>query len=525
MIGESVGAYKIISELGRGGMGVVYLADHRHMGRRAAIKFLLPELSRLGDRLQRFFLEARAASLVDHDGIVRVFDCDVHVNGSAYIVMEYLNGQSLQAFLAGRGRLAAAEAASIIVRVADALAAAHDRGIVHRDLKPENIFVLASPPGGIKVLDFGVAKLSHAFDNAPYRTQSGAVVGTPLYMSPEQARGSGGLVDARADIYSMGCILFEMLSGRPPFTHASANELLLAHIGTRPPPLDPALPPSLRVLVEGMLAKEAGDRPGLREEVIPILQAVVSGRTAWFEGMVAAPAATVTVPLGEPSPVPGTLGSVTSQQPVPPAATVPTDAGRARRKSWWALGAVAVLGALGIGFGWRFAGPRERAAEVPAAAVAPDRAPAGPAIAPPTPVPVAPPPEATPAAVAPRAAAASPRRSGATRGAGSARSRASGRTVASARLVPSEAVTDGRRVQLLSEPPGSVICTPNVPTRVGYTNGSVELPTDRDKTTFILYRAGYHLERVTLAAAETGPRTVKLRPLTEDDLAPLPPCR
>ena len=276
MIGESVGAYTIVSELGRGGMGVVFLGQHRHLGWKAAIKFLQPEYSERPDALNRFFTEARAASLIDHDGIVRVLDCDVHPSGQAYIVMEYLEGHTLREYIAWRGRLSVPEVAAVMVRVADALAAAHGQGIIHRDLKPDNIFVLTRPPGAVKILDFGVAKLIRS--GAPTSTMSGTVIGTPLYMSPEQAR--AGTLDGRADIYSLGCILFEMLCGRPPFVYGTSGEVIAAHLAQSPPSpesLDANIPSPLRELLERMLAKSADERPGLKSEVIPTLRALSSG--------------------------------------------------------------------------------------------------------------------------------------------------------------------------------------------------------------------------------------------------------
>jgi serine/threonine-protein kinase len=505
-------------------MGVVYLAEHRHMGRRAAIKFLMPELSQMGDRLQRFFLEARAASMVEHDGIVRVFDCDVHPNGSAYIVMEYLAGQNLQAFLAIRRALPPSEAAAVMLPVASALAAAHDKGIVHRDLKPENIFVLSHPPGGIKILDFGVAKLSQSVHNEPSRTQSGALLGTPLYMSPEQARGSA-TVDARADVYSMGCILFEMLTGQPPFTHLSSNELLLAHMGQPPPPLDPSIPAALRVLVAGMLAKEPGERPTVREGVIPILQSVITGRPV--EGVPAVTA--VLPPQGHVSPV---------ESYAPPSTPMPSLDQKPERSRTGAVALLAVLAMLGGGALWwlRREGTGPVAATADPAA-APSATGAGaPALertkaetisenadvnamanagTKPAPGPAPAPPGQDPAVAE---GIATSRRSPAPRG--RTRARTAGKSPG--KLAARAESAAGLRVELTSEPAGSLVCLPNVASRVGLTNGTVDLGA-RERATVILYHPGFHLERVTLASAEA--RTVKLRPLNEDDLAPPPPCR
>src|SRR5215510_6594604 len=184
-------------------MGAVFLAEHTLIGRRAAIKVLLPALSQQREIVDRFFNEARATTSIPDPGIVQVFDFGFNVDGSAYIVMEFLEGEPLDKRLTRLGLLAASDALRITRQVSGSLGAAHARGIVHRDLKPDNIFMVRDPeaPGGErpKILDFGIAKLGG--DNpSRMRTQTGALMGTPVYMSPEQCRGAG-LVDHRSDIY------------------------------------------------------------------------------------------------------------------------------------------------------------------------------------------------------------------------------------------------------------------------------------------------------------------------------------
>jgi serine/threonine-protein kinase len=273
MIGETLGNYRVLSAIGKGGMGEVFLAEHTLIGRRVAIKVLLRQLSLDADSVTRFFNEARAAAKLHHPGLVEVFDFGHHSDGSAYIVMELLTGESLKARIERDTRFAPATALAIARQVAIALEAAHEQGIIHRDLKPENIFLLEDPdaPGGVraKVLDFGIAKLVE--DEVPnsVKTKTGAVFGTPRYMAPEQCKNAGG-VDRRSDIYALGCILFEMLLGRPPFQYDNWGELVAAHIHLEPPrprEIDPELPAAIELVVMRMLAKQPQDRYATMTEV------------------------------------------------------------------------------------------------------------------------------------------------------------------------------------------------------------------------------------------------------------------
>lgn len=262
--GTQVGAYRILQRIGAGGMGEVWLAEHAMLGRRAAVKVLLPEFSMKQEIVTRFFNEARAATAIADPGIVQIFDFGHHVDGTAYIVMELLDGEPLDKRLARNGALPVTDALRIMRMVASSLGAAHARGIVHRDLKPENIFLVRDPevPGGerAKILDFGIAKLASADGGS--KTQTSAVMGTPTYMSPEQCRGAGH-VDQRSDVYALGCMLFALLVGRPPFDAEGIGEIIAMHLREPPPmpsQLRPGIPPEVDQLVLRCLAKDPNQR-------------------------------------------------------------------------------------------------------------------------------------------------------------------------------------------------------------------------------------------------------------------------
>src|SRR6185503_1241843 len=234
--GAEVGAYRVVHQIGRGGMGAVWLAEHIALGRRAALKVLHPEFSQRPDIVNRFFNEARAAAMTADPGIVQIFDFGQHVDGRSYIVMELLDGEALDRRLDRVGALEPRDALRIMRQVAITLGAAHALGIVHRDLKPENIYLARDPEvsGGerAKVLDFGIAKL--AADPVGAMTRTLEILGTPTFMSPEQCR-SAGNVDQRSDIYALGCVLFTMITGRPPFLAGCAGEVIAMHLCEAPP--------------------------------------------------------------------------------------------------------------------------------------------------------------------------------------------------------------------------------------------------------------------------------------------------
>ena len=287
--GQQIGGYTILHLLGRGGMGEVYLAQHRRVARRAAIKVLVPELSQNAVVLDRFFNEARAASLIRHPGIVDILDCDLY-EGQAYIVMEFLDGESFGGYLYRTGPLErdVPFLLGVSAAVASAVGAAHATGIIHRDLKPDNVYLhlgLNNAPVAVKILDFGIAKLALQ-DGGPSQTSTGVLLGTPAYMSPEQCRGAGR-VDNRSDIYSLGCILYEAACGFPPFVREGMGDLIVAHVSEAPvPPIQhaPSLPPALNALILRMLSKSTDERPQTMEDVVAELHACAQGLGIALDG-------------------------------------------------------------------------------------------------------------------------------------------------------------------------------------------------------------------------------------------------
>ncbi len=259
LLGERIGSWRVASLLGAGGMGRVYKAVQPEIGARVAIKVLKREAAADPDLVERFFNEARAVNVIRHDSIVDVIDLGRLPDGAPYIVMEFLEGASLNALLRRPGRLPLGTFARWMAEALDALAAAHAKDIVHRDLKPDNVFV--SPTGRVTVLDFGIAKLGGLAGLVAGTTQTGSLLGTPAYMAPEQARSQP--VDPRADLYAMGVILFEGATGQQPFTAASLYELLDLHVKTAPPSpraLEPTLPEAVEAVILRALAKDPADR-------------------------------------------------------------------------------------------------------------------------------------------------------------------------------------------------------------------------------------------------------------------------
>ncbi|HET6614163.1 MAG TPA: serine/threonine-protein kinase [Kofleriaceae bacterium] len=278
MIDRTLSNYKITSKLGEGGMGEVYLAEHVMMGKLAAIKTLRRELCGNPELVNRFFNEARSATMIKHPGIVDIYDFGYHDDGSAYIIMELLEGDDLSARLDGGAQLPMVEVAELGSQIADALAAAHGAGIIHRDLKPDNIFLCPDRAvfGGnrVKLLDFGIAKLTSDRMAVTAKTRTGTVMGTPYYMAPEQCRGASD-IDHRVDLYALGCILFEMTCGQVPFTGTGMGELLIAHVTEPPPPvrtLRPDADLAMVQLIERLLSKDRDDRVQRAAEVGDLLR-------------------------------------------------------------------------------------------------------------------------------------------------------------------------------------------------------------------------------------------------------------
>ena len=324
-IGEQVDSYRIDARLGSGGMGEVYKATDQKLGRTVAIKVLHPEMASDRERLQRFEQEARSASAFNHPNIITIYDIDWH-DGAPFIATEYVEGSTLTDLMA-EGRLSIRKALDYSVQIADGLARAHAQGLVHRDLKPDNVMITTE--GLVKILDFGLAKLARPDDwtegttqdlEHP-QTQEGHILGTAPYMSPEQAQGQD--LDFRSDIFSFGSLLYEMVTGRRPFSGDSAIKLLAAIVEKEPESagdLQPTIPPELNRILQRAMQKEPERRfqstADLKLELQEIKENLESGTA---------------IPSGR-------LGAVSSAP---------------RRRAWhWILGLLTVLGiGLGIWYG------------------------------------------------------------------------------------------------------------------------------------------------------------------------------
>jgi len=263
-VGQTVGNYAITATLGEGGMGTVFLAEHPVIGSKVALKAIHPEFARNAEIVSRFVTEAKVVNQIGHEHIVDITDFGNAPNGTFYFTMEYLEGQTLSALIKAEGRLSPGRALKIAAQIADALHASHEHGVIHRDLKPDNIFLIVRDgnPDFVKVLDFGLAKLTHADELPTHNTRTGSVMGTPYYMSPEQCEGKV-VIDHRSDIYALGVVLFEMLTGKVPFGGTGFGEILVKHI-TVPPPaarsIVPDLPPALDLILFRALAKDPSQR-------------------------------------------------------------------------------------------------------------------------------------------------------------------------------------------------------------------------------------------------------------------------
>jgi serine/threonine-protein kinase len=274
--------YRVREFLAEGGMGVIYRCEHRSIGHSLAVKFLNPEGCESREAYDRFLQEARLAASIDHPGIVKTFDLGITQAGVPYIVMELLEGEDLGVRLARRGTLGVEESVDLIRQLLGALAAVHAVGIVHRDLKPENLFI-ATQSGGeqiLKILDFGISRLLRRTPGSVDDRESGRIFGTPTYMSPEQTRADDG-VDHRSDLWAAGAMLFELLTGRPPFV-ANSQSQLVVDVLTRPVQdpriLRPEIPEHVARTVLVSLRKDPSERFGSAASMLESL-----GRSTYAE--------------------------------------------------------------------------------------------------------------------------------------------------------------------------------------------------------------------------------------------------
>ena len=277
-VGQLVGNFRIVSKIGQGGMGAVYAAVHRQIGRRAAVKVLHGPLAKTSDYAQRFLNEARAVNILRHPNLVEIFDFGQLPDGTLYIIMEFLEGESLRAKLRRSRKLSEPQATELARQMAQALDSAHQKGIIHRDLKPENVMLVADAmrptEDRVKILDFGIAKVNQQSqpnkqspapkgeDGEDFQTAIGTTMGTPKYMAPEQYA-DASKVDGKADVFALGVMLYEMIAGQVPFPKTS-----LAAFHQPPKPLaevEPSVSPKLAQLVHRMLTPKSLDRPGMRE--------------------------------------------------------------------------------------------------------------------------------------------------------------------------------------------------------------------------------------------------------------------
>ena len=284
---STIGPYRIIRKLSAGGMGTVYEAIHEAIERRVAIKILHPQLAASADTVRRFFNEAKAANRIDHPAIVQVQDCGQLPDGTSFIVMEFLRGETLGRRLRRPStRRLLAQNLRLMAQVAEALAAAHAAGIIHRDMKPDNVMVVGEPSSSsgerVKILDFGIAKLRDAGANGQTQTRDG-LLGTPTYMSPEQCNGAS-TIDSKTDVYSVGIMLYRIVAKRPPFMAEGTGAVIAMHLMQEPPPLKDLAPwvqPELAAFIHSLLVKNREQRP-----TMPQVAATLASLAKSLEGFV-----------------------------------------------------------------------------------------------------------------------------------------------------------------------------------------------------------------------------------------------
>jgi hypothetical protein len=346
--------YHILKKLGEGGMGTVYLAEHVKMGRKAALKVMNPGMNTDADAIARFNREAANASRLNHPNVCAIYDFGETSDGLIYLAMEFIEGESLTSLIEKNGYLAAPRAANIIHQAADALAVAHDYGIVHRDLKPDNIMIAKDRDGAdvVKVVDFGIAKASSS--DAQKVTKTGLVVGTPEYMSPEQL--AGDKLDGRSDIYSLGLVAFNCLTGLLPFPSETAQEAMIMRLTDHPKTLaemkpEVEWPEELQRVMDKVLARDADERYQKSDEfgrdiskaVQHMPAAVAATEGTMVMGAASAPAAAA-LPKTRMAPKGGATAKIEAPAPVPVAA-----APAKKSPMPMVIAAVVVIAAIGGG--------------------------------------------------------------------------------------------------------------------------------------------------------------------------------
>jgi serine/threonine protein kinase len=486
LIGQTIGNYQVTEKLGEGGMGSVYLAVHPTIGKKVALKVLHSEFSNNQDVATRFFNEARAVNDIGHPNIVDIVDYGILQAGNGrdqlvYFIMEYLAGATLSHLIRTEAPLPPERALQIGLQVADALAASHARGIVHRDLKPDNIILLqrGRERDFVKLLDFGIAKLTGGSAMGSHRTRTGIVMGTPAYMSPEQCEGRD-TVDQRTDIYALGIVMYEMLTGRVPFLGEGYGEILVQHLTQPPTPVSRfrMLPAHVESVVMKALEKRAEHRYPNMEEFIramadPVGYVEAHGGVTEFAKYPLMPSgaplpSTVRLPPMTPppgsmtaptypglaTPVPTTLGTATGASQI---GAAPTASGGGSKLGFVIAGtAVVIAAAIAIAIVVR---GNDKLAEIGSAGSSASAGSAGSAVVvmPPTPPPPAPPPLPTPGSATVEAAAGS----GSDAGSGSAVAP----TISDGAGSGSAAVeADSVEITVISTPPGAHIFVDNVDT-------------------------------------------------------------
>lgn len=264
--------YELLAKVNQGAMGAIYKARNRYTGANYGIKVIRPEMNFVQDSVQRFMLEAKATTLLKHPNICQVHDFGLTKSKMPYLVMEWINGRSLDKKIENDQRVSIAEIVPIFQQIATALAHAHRNQVVHRDLKPENVMLSHNAAGRdeVHIVDFGIAKVLSEEDNPKQSqglTTTGMIIGTPLYISPEQINSK--TVDGRTDIYSLGCVMYFALSGKPPFVGDSAMDTFTMHLNSEPPEIDPArkIPSSLKHIMLKAMQKDPADRYQTMEQL------------------------------------------------------------------------------------------------------------------------------------------------------------------------------------------------------------------------------------------------------------------